>query len=188
MDERKEIILTGDAAISNGGGKRRTRKKKGGGSGQAGTIVQLQSTASSSETQNNIISGTNPSKLASIAEPIKLNDQTAGAKPKIILKAAKKPINKVILSVCKTNHNKLSEIEPKNKSRKSSKKIMFSLKNLRKKLNKAKTIKKFSEEKSLNDIKKILEEAKLIKVGSKAPEAMIRQIYNDYMMLKHKAL
>ena len=44
------------------------------------------------------------------------------------------------------------------------------------------------EEKSITDIKKTLEEAKLIKVGSKAPEQMIRQIYNDYMTLKHKAL
>ena len=36
--------------------------------------------------------------------------------------------------------------------------------------------------------KKRYADAKLIKVDSKAPEAMIRQIYSDFMVLKHKAL
>jgi FKBP-type peptidyl-prolyl cis-trans isomerase (trigger factor) len=76
----------------------------------------------------------------------------------------------------------------KNKTRKVSKKIKFSLKHLNKKIHKAKTIKKQSEEKSLEEIKKLLSDAKLIKVDSKAPEAMIRQIYSDFMVLKHKAL
>jgi hypothetical protein len=77
--------------------------------------------------------------------------------------------------------------EHKGKTRKS-KKISFSLKNLRTKLHKAKTIKKHSEETSFSEIKKTLENAKLIKKESKAPEAMIRNIYRDYMTLKHKAL
>ena len=68
------------------------------------------------------------------------------------------------------------------------KKIMFSLKNLRKKLTTAKTIKQNSEKKSLADIKKILVETKLIKPDSKAPETMLRHMYSDYMMLKHRAL
>ena len=76
----------------------------------------------------------------------------------------------------------------KNKTHKVSKKIKFSLKHLNKKIHKAKTIKKQSEEKSLDEIKKILSDARLIKVNSKAPEAMIRQIYSDFMVLKHKAL
>jgi hypothetical protein len=59
---------------------------------------------------------------------------------------------------------------------------------LNKKISKARTIKKQSQEKSLDEIKKILSDAKLIKVDSKAPEAMIRQIYSDFMVLKHKAL
>ena len=59
---------------------------------------------------------------------------------------------------------------------------------MNKKIHKAKTIKKQSEEKSLDEIKKILSDARLIKVNSKAPEAMIRQIYSDFMVLKHKAL
>ena len=179
MEERKEIIVTGEST------KKRSRKnKRGGGSSQSGSIVQLQSTASSTETSNAVISGTNPSKLALIAQPV----SQQGGKPKIILKAANKPIHKVVLSVSKIPTIKVEESHPKNKSRKFSKKIMFSLKNLRKKINKAKTIRKHSEEKSLDEIKKILSEAKLIKVDSKAPEPMIRQIYSDFMMLKHKAL
>ena len=127
MEERKEIILTGDAAVPSGGKRKRTRKnQKGGGSGQGGTIVQLQSTASSSEGSNVI--GTNTSKLALSAQPVEPQQQKGG-KPKIILKAATKPLNKVILSVSKIPALKVAESQPKNKTRKSSKKIMFSLKN-----------------------------------------------------------
>jgi hypothetical protein len=193
MSDTKEIILTGMAADSYGHKPRRRSRKNQSGSGSTqGAIVQLQSTTSSSENATAAsVEGTNPSKIAAIAAPT--NAPTAlplqnGGKTKVILKAPTKKAHKVILSVSKTPVVKTTNIVSNKKTRKSSKKILFSLKNLRKKLSTAKTIKKHSEEKSLEEIKKILVEAKLIKVGSKAPESMIRQIYNDYMTLKHKAL
>ena len=67
-------------------------------------------------------------------------------------------------------------------------KILFSLKMLDKKLKTAKNIQSHSKEKSLLEIKTILIAAKLIKKDSKAPESMIRQMYSDYMTMKHKAL
>jgi hypothetical protein len=182
--ETKQIVVTGEHGIK---GRRRSRKNhKGGGSTQGGTIVQLNSTASTSSTANTLsVEGVNPAKIAQTAAPL-----MTGGKVKVILK---EPLNKkktnIVLSVNKVNTLKpLGEKTNKTRSKSSSKKILFSLKNLRKKLSTAKTIKKTSEEKSIGDIKKTLEEAKLIKVGSKAPEQMIRQIYNDYMTLKHKAL
>jgi len=182
--DTKEIILTGEAALTSiGGRKRRSRKNyNGGGSTQGGTIVQLQSTTSSTAEMANI-SGINPSKLAEIAAPLQ-----TGGKVKVVLKEPKKKTQKVVLSVGKISNLKPLSAPLKNKTRKTAKQIKFSLKNLSKKLNTAKTIKKHAEEKSINEIKNLLEEAKLIKVNSKAPEAMIRQIYNDYMTLKHKAL
>ena len=199
MTETKEIILTGDAL--HGSKKRRKSRKNisGGGSTQSGTIVQLQSTSSESSTA--VPDGINPSKLAEVSGTIDIKAEViqpvegvqtvqsqTGGKSKIVLGAAKKKMQKVVLSISKKTNKKPDEITNKNKTQKTSKKISFSLKNLRKKLNTAKKIKKQSEEKSVSEIKKILEEAKLIKKESKAPEAMIRQIYNDYMTMKHKAL
>jgi hypothetical protein len=199
MSDTKEIILTGDAA--NGirvGGRRRSRKnQKGGGSTQAGTITQLHSTSSDGSTA--AVEGINPSRMSEVAANISAPTtilkgavQIAGATPKstkVILSAPKKKTHKVILSVGKTIQiPKPTTVSQKAKTRKASKRIQFSLKNLRTKLHKAKTIKKSSEEKSLDEIKKILTESKLIKSDSKAPEQMIRQIYNDFMTMKHKAL
>jgi len=185
MADTKQIILTGEAALPIKGGKRRSLKKnKSGGGSTQGAIVQLQSTTSSSETSTANVSGTNPSKLAEIAAPV-----LTGGKTKVVLKAPTKKVQKVVLTASKPNILKpITFNSTKNKTKKMSKKIQFSLKTLRKKLNVAKTIKKNSEEKSLDEIKKILEDVKLLKVGSKAPESMIRQIYNDFMSMKHKAL
>lgn len=195
MSETKNIILTGDVADKLSlRGRRRSRKSlKGGGSTQAGTITQLHSTSSSSDASTAAVEGVNPSRIAEVSAPIIIKDQVAGAPKKItkvILNTPKKKTHKVILSASKNIPiiSKLTTGGSKGKTRKASKRIQFSLKNLRTKLHKAKTIKKTSEEKSLSDIKKILTEAKLIKDDSKAPEQMVRQIYNDYMSMKHKAL
>jgi len=189
MSDTKNIIVTGGAVegMTSSGKKRRSRKNHNGGGSTQGAIVQLQSTTSSS-TAEVPTEGVNPSVLAETAAPV----LSGGAVPKVkvVLNAPKKKTQKVVLSVAKT----LPALKPttymtsKNKTRKSSKRIQFSLKNLRKKLGVAKTIKKHSEEKSLEEIKGILSDAKLIKKDSKAPESMIRQIYNDYMSMKHKAL
>jgi len=182
--DTKEIILTGEAAQSMNGGraKRRSRKNQNGGGSTQGAIVQLHSTSSVNSTAD--VTGVNPSKLVATADTV-----LSGGKVKVILKEAKKKNQKVILSVGKISNLKpLSASKNKTRSKGASKQIKFSLKNLSKKLHTAKTIKKHSQEKSIHEIKKILEESKLIKKDSKAPEAMIRQIYNDYMAMKHKAL
>uniref|UniRef100_A0A6C0IH65 Uncharacterized protein n=1 Tax=viral metagenome TaxID=1070528 RepID=A0A6C0IH65_9ZZZZ len=187
MSDLKEIKLTGHIGGMQVSKKRKSRKNiSGGGSTSAGTIVQLESMSSTlSPTSMNEVEGILP-RLASQAAPL-----LTGGKKRVILKEAPKKINKVTLSVSKipkvVEHVNLN-LPLKNKTRKVSKKIKFSLKHLNKKIHKAKTIRKQSEEKSLDEIKKILSDAKLIKVDSKAPEGMIRQIYSDFMVLKHKAL
>jgi hypothetical protein len=191
--DTKQIILTGEAAASLQSRKRRSRKNlKGGGSTQ-GAIIQLQSTTSSSDQPTASVEGINPAKIAQTSATVdapttiqQSGTQQSGGKPKVVLRASKKPTHKVVLSVSKI-------VAPvvhtqKAKTRKVSKKITFSLKNLRKKLTTAKTIKKHSEEKSLDEIKKLLVETKLIKPDSKAPETMLRHMYSDFMMLKHRAL
>ena len=186
--DTKQIILTGEAAASLSSKRRRSRKNLNGGGSTQGAIVQLQSTTSSSEQPTAPVEGVNPAKIAQTSASVEAPTtiQQSGGKPKVVLKAAKKPTHKVVLSVSKVVAPVVHS--QKAKTRKSSKKIMFSLKNLRKKITTAKTIKKHSEEKSLEEIKKLLVEAKLIKPDSKAPEPMLRHMYSDFMMLKHKAL
>ena len=48
-----------------------------------------------------------------------------------------------------------------------------------------------SKEKSIEDIRKILEESKLVKPakeGKKVPDDILRNIYKDYLLLRNKAL
>lgn len=196
MTEVKEITLTGEAAKELNTPKKRKTRKSGGGSTSAGTIVQLQTMTPQSSPQNTPdVTGVLPRMVSHAAELDKPLEPISGgaSRKKVVLKAAPKKNQRVTLSVSKNpqivNHVNLN-MPLKNKTHKVSKstKIKFSLKNLSKKLHKAKTIKKHAQEKSLDEIKKILEQAKLIKVGSKAPEPMIRQIYADFMVLKHKAL
>ena len=187
--DTREIILSGDAVKEFNSPKKRKSRKSGGGSTSAGNIVQLQSQSISQDTPD--ITSLLPKSViyaAEINQPLEPISGGGYSKKRVILKEAPKKHQKVTLSVSK--HTQLQNLNApsKNKTRKMSKKIKFSLKNLSKKLHKAKTIKKHAQEKSLDEIKKILEEAKLIKVGSKAPEPMIRQIYSDFMVLKHKAL
>ena len=186
--DTKQIILTGDAASSLHPRRRKSRKNISGGGSTQGAIVQLQSTTSASDQPTAPVEGVNPAKIAQASASIEAPTtiQQSGGKTKVVLKASKKPTHKVILSVSKVVTPVIET--QKAKTRKASKKIMFSLKNLRKKLTTAKTIKKNSQEKSLVDIKKILVESKLIKPDSKAPESMLRHMYSDFMMLKHRAL
>lgn len=185
--DTKQIVLTGEAAASLSSRRRRSRKNLNGGGSTQGAIVQLQSTTSSSEQPTAPVEGVNQAKIAQTSASVEASTTIQnGGKPKVVLKASKKPTHKVVLSVSKVVAPVVHS--QKAKTRKSSKKIMFSLKNLRKKITTAKTIKKQSEEKSLTDIKKLLIEAKLIKPDSKAPEPMLRHMYSDFMMLKHRAL
>ena len=72
-----------------------------------------------------------------------------------------------------------------------TRKIRLQLSNMKKRFSTAKVIHKDSKEKSIEDIRKLLEEAKLIKPakeGKKVPEDILRNIYKDYLLLRNKAL
>jgi hypothetical protein len=59
---------------------------------------------------------------------------------------------------------------------------------LNRKIKAARTIRQKASKDTIDDIKKALVKATLIKSDSKAPEQMLRQMYADYMMLKKRAL
>jgi hypothetical protein len=110
--------------------------------------------------------------------------QGAGKKDvpmKVVLAAAKKKKG-VILAAAKPKH------EAKTKKVSKTKKVRVTISNLGKKIHKAKEIRKVATDTSIEEIKKALQKAALIKPESKAPDAMLRQLYADFMMLKGRAL
>lgn len=77
------------------------------------------------------------------------------------------------------------------RSARASKRIRVQLSNMKKRITTAKIIHKDSKEKSIEEIRSLLEEAKLVKPassGKTVPEEMLRSIYRDYLILRSKAL
>ena len=72
-----------------------------------------------------------------------------------------------------------------------TRKIRVQLSGLKKRMTKAKTITKDSREKPIEEIRKLLEEAKLVKPAKEkkhVPESVLRDIYKDYLLLRNRAL
>lgn len=107
----------------------------------------------------------------------------AQAKSKVVLEPKKKEQAKQL--------PKLKLEAPKKKSTtttRKARKIRVSLTNLNKRITRHKKIQKEAKVVPIEQIKKSLVEAKLIKAETKAPDNILRQIYADYQALKNKAL
>jgi hypothetical protein len=107
-------------------------------------------------------------------------DQKGG---KLVLAPKKKSKGKIILAP--PTH------DGKKHKRSHTRKIRLQLSNMKKRFSTAKVIHKDSKEKSIEDIRKLLEEAKLVKPvkeGKKVPDEILRSIYKDYLLLRNKAL
>ena len=99
---------------------------------------------------------------------------------KIVLEPKKKAKSGVVLAPPTKNRHR------KDKTRK----IRVQLSNMKKRITTAKVIHKDSKDKSIEEIRKLLENAKLVKPsnGKKVPEDILRNIYKDYLILRNKAL
>jgi hypothetical protein len=168
-----------------GGKRRRTAKKKkfeldGGGGTSPGTMTQLSASHVPGTTANPVEPVGVNSNLTKVAAPL----QIAGkAEPtKVVLAAAKKK-SKVVLAAAKPVAHAV-----KARKNKTARKVRMSMVGLSRKIKVARTIKEKAKADTIDDIKKALVKATLIKTDSKAPEQMLRQMYADYMMLKKRAL
>lgn len=199
----KNITLVSKESKSDEGGgdtRRKGRKsgrsktlkveasREGGGSANPGTYVQL---VASRVPGSNAGSAVDPvgvdSALTDKGAPIQVMGKSGGAsqKPmKVVLAEAKKK-GKVILAAAKPPTASASKTR---KATGHAKKVRVTISNLGKKIHMAKEIRKAASGSSMEDVKKILLKAGLIKAGSKAPDAMLRQIYADFMTLKGRAL
>jgi len=180
MSDTKQIQITGSAVTEQGlgpsvGKKRRTsRKQQGGAEGKAeGNNVPPVANVPP------VIIAPVPAPApaaAPVPPPQQANIPSAlrgGAKMKVVLEPPKKTAAKLVASKSKTR---------------KAKKIRVSLTGLGKRITRHKKIQKEARSHSIEEIKKILVAAKLIKPESKAPESILRQIYADYQTLKNKAL
>jgi hypothetical protein len=121
-------------------------------------------------------------------KPVPAPQQGGVAKAVKVILEKKKKGTKVVLAPTKVK--KLNSVTPAvpAKTRKVAKKIRISLNGFGKRVTRATTIKHESKKQKIEDIKKTLVEAKLIKETSKAPEGVLRTMYADYMTLKNRAL
>ena len=181
----KKIFITGGAVTEQGlgpsvGKKRRTsRKQQGGAEGNnvppvanAPPLLVVPTPAPAPAPTP----APAPAPTAAIPSPQQNNIPPAlrgGAKTKVVLEPPKKTAAKLVASKSKTR---------------KAKKIRVSLTGLGKRITRHKKIQKEARSHSIEEIKKILVAAKLIKPESKAPESILRQIYADYQTLKNKAL
>lgn len=183
MSDTKKILITGSAITEQGlgpnvGKKRRTsRKQQGGSDGKAeGNNVPPPPLLVVPASVAAPVSVPAPTVAAAIPPPQQANIPPAlrgGAKTKVVLEPPKKTAAKLVASKLKTR---------------KAKKIRVSLAGLGKRITRHKKIQKEARSYSIEDIKKTLVAAKLIKPESKAPESILRQIYADYQTLKNKAL
>lgn len=115
--------------------------------------------------------------------PVSQGGGHASAKSKVVLEPKKKEAAKQL--------PKLKLEAPKkhvSTATRKARKIRVSLSNLNKRITRHKKIQKEAKQVPIDQIKKTLVDAKLIKTETKAPESILRQIYADYQSLKNKAL
>jgi len=187
----KTMTITGGAAESymNKGSKtrrRRTTAQQGGTS--PGTMNQLASTKAPATPEAPPAVPSQPSNLAKVTNsaPAPLTGgSVATAKPVKVVLGPKAAKSQVILSPKKST---VALVNPAAKTRKHAKKIRMSLGGFGKRVTRANKIRFDAKKQGIEDIKKILKDAKLVKDTTKAPETVLRAMYSDYMMLKSRAL
>jgi hypothetical protein len=199
----KTFTVTAEAAAAIGGTRKRKRRttaksetlkigkevQQGGTS--PGTTLQIEANKVTSlvdPPSTNFQKSTEVALAKTTTESSPAPVQSAGAKPVKVILEKKKKGTRVVFAPTKVR--KLNPIVPSSsaKTRKVAKKIRMSLNGFGKRVTRAQTIRVDAKKQKIEDVKKILVEAKLIKADSKAPEGVLRTMYADYMTLKNRAL
>jgi len=211
----KTFQVTAEAASTIGGTRKRRKRstaktetmkvgKEQHGGTSPGTTLQVEANkppggapVPSSNFQKSTDVALAKSTTDSSPAPVQAGGKPAVAKPvapsnkavKVILEKKKKGTRVVLAPTKVKKLNPLAAATTtKSQTRKVAKKIRMSLNGLGKRVTRANTIRVEAKKQKIEDVKKILVEAKLIKADSKAPEGVLRQMYADYMTLKNRAL
>lgn len=192
---RREIKITGvaaDAYHKSKGGRKTRRTAQTGGEGEPPEPALPVRTVNAKPFMNAIkIGGDTKVIAAPAAAPVKKEvEKPQEVKP---VPAPQIPKGRLILSPAKTKTKKVLLAAPVNKQilkKGETRKIRVQLSGLKKRMTKAKTIHHDSRHKPIAEVRKLLEEAKLVKpdVTGKVPENVLRDIYKDYLLLRNRAL
>lgn len=211
MSEIRNVTIKGDAASAfMGARKTRRREAQGGGFNSApgpaislgptniASAKKLSGASNAFHTGGALLTGgpvaaitgnqVTPVPLPALpldkvsSSPLPL--QNGGAKKKaLVLAPSKTAKSKVHLAPVSSPASR--------RSSKGTRKIRVQLSCMKKRLTRAKTIKSESRQKPIAEVRRILEEAKLIKPkadGKEVPESVLRDIYSDYMLLRNRVL
>jgi hypothetical protein len=189
----KNFTVTGTAAQSlmekmeGGKSKRQSRKQQRGGT-SPGTLVQLNATRAPGSPDPPEVKPIETTGLKPTAAPVLTGGNQKHVK---VILAPKKKTQKVVFTKPKKKIIQavaLAAANVANKTRKVAKKIRMSISSLSNRMTRAQKIRKESKEMNMEDIKKTLKQANLIKETTKAPDNILRQMYADYLLLKNRAL
>jgi len=197
----KQVIVTAESFKTSGTRKRRSSARKGDetrrihkeqhGGTSPGTVVALAASRGPITANAPVVKASNAldlMKSTTNSTPAPVTEggsKTPQGPVKVVLAAGKKK-SRVILTPAKLK--KLPGAPQQAKTRKVAKRIRMSLNGFGKRVTRANHIRHHAKKQTIEEVKKTLVEAKLIKVDSKAPESVLRQMLSDYMMLKNRAL
>jgi len=211
-DSVKQITLTGGAAedFQNGGTRRKRRQRKGdiGATGTPQSITYVPSPpvkrmlvqgGNPLASRNNIppeppaqqpaqpVQQTQPAPINQLPQQQQPQLQQGGEITKLVLKPPKRRETRLLMKAPK-GHLK-QQAPATTQTRKNVKKLTLGLRNLTVKIQRATKLHKKVGTMKKEDVKKLLVEKGIIKPGRKdPPEALMRQMYSDYLILTSKGL
>jgi hypothetical protein len=173
MASARKIMSSANAFHTGGAGVENVVPSNSNRASPSIPVVPSNSAASSNSTQPVVVPAAN----------LPPTSQEGGAKKKaLILAPSRKSKSKVHLA---------PPANGKRSSKSGTRKIRVQLSCMKKRLTRAKTIKSESKQKPIAEVRRILEEAKLVKPradGKEVPESVLRDIYSDYMLLRNRVL
>ncbi len=122
-----------------------------------------------------------PIKVQEPQQELPLNQSPAPQSSKVILGGKKPKYMKVLLT--KKNHD-----APANATAKPNRKVSLGLSHLKRRVTRARKVSRLSKTAPIEQIRKELITANIIKETSKAPEHILRQMYADAKVLTSKSL
>jgi len=142
------------------------------------------STSTSTPTHTQFIQKNNlPPDPSTVQQP-----QQGGIQTKLVLNPPKRRETRLLLKGPKTFQQQQQQHQEK-PTRKNVRKITLGLRGLTVKINRAKRLHKKVGDMKKDDVRKLLIEKGILKAGKKdPPEALMRQMYSDYLILTSKGL
>lgn len=194
MSEIKSVMISGEAAKSMGAARRRASRKKT----QGGVVGMESPLAARSAPITQIIKvdtvqaqqppqSSQPQQSSQVHQPSQPSqpEQVSQQGGKIRVELKKKPLTKKVQL-----HPKKADVPKvaKKPQTKKNRKVLLGMSSLHRRVTRAKKVHTKMKDMPLDKLKALLISKKLIKLASKAPESVLRQIAADAHIVEKNAL